>query len=1423
MNWHCVNIFQPLCFYSLCTATLFSTNRLVTTTADSGPNSLRQAIINTNAGASGDTITFTVSGTISLASPLPPVLQKNVTMDTNGNTITVNGGTSYSGLFIWPQSSASTFTLNNSTGGSFTATTASVGGGGNGGGGALGAGGGIFVGENNTVNIQGITFTNCLAKGGDASSGGAEWVPGSTINSAGGGGMSGGTGGSYTSLYYPKYTGVTSGPGGGGFASSGGNTNEHIGGAGGGGIFFSGGIPTPGNFTGGGGGSDLNGGGNGSVLTGGNGGTGTSGSQGSGGAVGQNGGSGSGSSGGGGGGDNGNGGNGGALLGGFGGGTSGLTNGGGGGGGVGGGGGGQNANGGKGGFGGGGGAAGLSFDADFGGSFFGGAGGDGGFGGGGGRGGLAGGNGGFGGGGGASTTFSGPSSGGFAGGSGGTGAPNMSGAGAALGGTIFISKGSSLKITDLLNISGSSIAAGTGGVQAPFAQALGQDIFIMSSGTMEFAHSNSLSITSIIDTDNGAGGGSTTIGGVIMSGSGILALQAANTYTGRTKCNGGTIQVSNDNNLGASSNPLDFNGGALEITTTGFSTSRSVTLNSSGGTINTDTNVIATFNTNIASSGSLTKTGNGTLVLKTNSYLGATNFNGGIVQISAPDNLGAGNLTFDGGTLELLTSFMTNTLSQNTTMNGGGGVFLTDTNVTATLSGTISGTGSLTKAGPGILILNGSNSYSGTLFNQGIVQISSPNNLGGNLVFNGGTVELLSSFSTNTISSLVALNPGGGVVQTDSSVVAILSGAISGNGSLTKEGLGTLILTGANNYLGGTTVEHGTLQGNTLGLQGTITLNNNSPLIFDQTTTGTFGGSIGGNGTVAKQNSGTVIVTGTNTYIGNTTVQAGTLTVNGVISPSMITVDSGATLAGNGVVADVIVNGTLSPGQSIGTLSGANFTLNPGSNYLVEFDNTTADLVASSQTVTINPGADLTIESLGANNPQVVYYTVITAAGGVIENSPFNLINNSPYQFVALYNPTEVLLVPLNPPNHFSGSGNAAGVADAYNQLISQHVPDDLIDITLILLFQTQAQNQESFLQMQPANFNGIALSQGNIAERIRQNFTWHLLNQNLSFCSDTKCHPQKNKNCNKAFWKNRSSSSMTTCKEIRHWHLWATPFLQHSHQNHRKRLKGYKDLSQGVTVGGDYQFEKQWILSAGFSYAHSSLDIIRGHAQATYETYAGTVASLWAHDSFFADASLSYLYSPAKVHRSMKFSASTPHFSSTARRKASFHQQSHEILGHFGGGYDFKINADPQRPLHLYPLVGIDYLYMRQAGYREHGAQSLDLKVYGKQYDMLRCEGGLGFGYTHCLSPFNFFLNLSAVYAGEFRFLGQKTKARFNAGAKNFTVKGLKPQNNLFCPAVALGIIPRDGKMNLTFFYQGELGAGFVQNAGEIELKINF
>jgi outer membrane autotransporter protein len=248
------------------------------------------------------------------------------------------------------------------------------------------------------------------------------------------------------------------------------------------------------------------------------------------------------------------------------------------------------------------------------------------------------------------------------------------------------------------------------------------------------------------------------------------------------------------------------------------------------------------------------------------------------------------------------------------TLNAGGGTFLADGGTTSTLSGAIGGVGSLSKIGAGTLILGGVNTYSGgTSLNGGTVAVNSDGNLGtGALTFDEGTLEALAAGGGITSSKGVTLDAGGGTFLADTGTTSTLSGAISGVGSFTKDGAGTLILSGVNTYSGATNVVAGTLEAgsttafssssafivtslldlhgfsNTIGSlsgNGTVTNNGAAPAVLtvaNDTTSTTFGGILeDGTGVLGltKTGTGTLILTGNNAYSGGTTISAGTLQI----------------------------------------------------------------------------------------------------------------------------------------------------------------------------------------------------------------------------------------------------------------------------------------------------------------------------------------------------------------------------------------------------------------------------------------------------------------------------------------------------------------------------------------------------------------
>ncbi len=229
-------------------------------------------------------------------------------------------------------------------------------------------------------------------------------------------------------------------------------------------------------------------------------------------------------------------------------------------------------------------------------------------------------------------------------------------------------------------------------------------------------------------------------------------------------------------------------------------------------------------------------------------------------------------------------------------------------------------------------------------------------------------------------------------VGTDDDASALFAARVdtvlSGSAGLRKSGKGTLILSGANSYDGGTSVNQGVLVGNsgTFGT-GAATIATDAQLVFDQQVDGSFGNGIEGTGTLIKDGAAKLILTGTNGFTGSTFVQAGNLQVDGDLGGSAVTVRSGATLSGNGKVKDTILlaGSRIAPGASIGTLELAGpFTQSTGSTYAVELNSTgQTDLINVTGTATIESGTTISVTKLDAGRLALgARYTVLSASGG---------------------------------------------------------------------------------------------------------------------------------------------------------------------------------------------------------------------------------------------------------------------------------------------------------------------------------------------------------------------------------------------------------------------------------------------------------
>ncbi|WP_411507238.1 autotransporter-associated beta strand repeat-containing protein, partial [Brucella anthropi] len=211
---------------------------------------------------------------------------------------------------------------------------------------------------------------------------------------------------------------------------------------------------------------------------------------------------------------------------------------------------------------------------------------------------------------------------------------------------------------------------------------------------------------------------------------------------------------------------------------------------------------------------------------------------------------------------------------------------------------------------------------------------------GGSIALNGGTIQ--AGKDDFAIGAALSLGMKGGIIDTDGRP-SFLSGKVSGTGTFTKSGLGTLTVSGANNYTGGTVFAGGvlsadaesrlgsgglTFDGGTLQVMGTnwtstaqtVTLAAGGGVfdIADVMNNFTVSQGVTGTGFLTKSGSGTLTLSGNNSYGGATSVSAGTLVLTGAnTGGGTTTIDAGAALhIGTGgtvgsLAGDIVNNGAL--------------------------------------------------------------------------------------------------------------------------------------------------------------------------------------------------------------------------------------------------------------------------------------------------------------------------------------------------------------------------------------------------------------------------------------------------------------------------------------------------------------------------------
>lgn len=890
--------------------------------------------------------------------------------------------------------------------------------------------------------------------------------------------------------------------------------------------------------------------------------------------------------------------------------------------------------------------------------------------------------------------------------------------------------------------------------------------------------SNAFTVAGGVDNNGNtltvAGSGTTTItgvvsdtGGLTKTGAGTLYLnQSANTYTGQTTIGQGTLQV---DKLAA--------GGS----------------NSSLGATAAGTAIVLGDGTN-----------SGTL-----EYLGTT---GDTCDRQITVTAGSA------GTIKASDAGFTDLTLSGAVNNAGSGLTFDITGGTLTESGAISGSGGVTKAGTGTLVLSGVNSYTGTTtVNAGTFALG-----GGSAIADTAAVSLANASgaalrldASETIGSLAGGGAAGGNVNlqantltaggdgTDTAFAGVLSGT---NGALVKQGAGTFTLTGTNTYTGTTTISAGTLQvgsGGTTGTLGTGDVTDNSALIFNRSDSFTVSNNISGSGTVAQNGSGTLTLSGTNSYTGTTTVNSGAL----------VTTNLSGDLALAGTGALNLGTDTLTIGGAHSYSQGSGTTLN----LTVDGVATFGHIVATGANATVNANSTINVTVGGTYVANGTTFKIVDGAGGANVNIPATITsNNFVIGFTGSVSNGDLILT-LNRSggdNAVTAGGNAneQAVWNTLQEIGQQGSTGDMLNVLNLLDGLGSAQELLNALaSMTPDMSSGSA----NASRNLTGVFLASVSNRLGAV---------------------RGGAGVATGDVLNGTGIWAQGLGSNLKQDARQGIEGYQANVFGTTVGADKLIGRHVRVGLAGGYGFSDVNSKQpGRPSDDINSFSGIIYGSFdsldlckarqkgrksrvavrnqGQSFWYVDGMLGFTQHNYESRREI--------WLGSIKRVAKADHYAQQYTTAFEAGHTFVFERT--RDLEITPFASLGYSYLYMNKYKERGADALDLSVRGKGYHLLEQGLGLKLAYPFIVKRAGTFVpSLKAAWLFDYITDRFQTEAAFAGGGPAFTTNGAKPARNGLLLGVEVAFLNK-GNMTLTGNYDLQLKDEFISNTYYGTARLDF
>ena len=424
------------------------------------------------------------------------------------------------------------------------------------------------------------------------------------------------------------------------------------------------------------------------------------------------------------------------------------------------------------------------------------------------------------------------------------------------------------------------------------------------------------------------------------------------------------------------------------------------------------------------------------------------------------------------------------------------------------------------------------------------------------------------------------------------------------------------------------------MRGTAITLAGDII--NNATIEFAQSVDDTYAGDISGTGGLVKTGAGTLFLTGTNSYTGTTTVTAGTLSVNGALHSS-VNVSSGATLRGSGSVGQVVAQGVVAPGNSIGTMTvTGDLTLAPGSVLEIEFDDAgNADRIVASGTVTLNGLLRLLPEPGSyAMNTQYLIIDAAAVAGTFADSEVVDETRLGGLRATVTIAADQVLLE-LTSASFGGGAGAGGGPVADYIDELRPAASGDLADVISELEVLPLENIDEALQSLSPQTIDAIPTVQaayGRVLtdvmerrlQRLRTESAGGALPSGLAFTpraptadnySTGSLAPRASASWEESLLSlSRMAEQPGSILEVGDTTetLWVQLVGEYGRRRDQETFLGYEYQLFGAISGYEHRLSPEWQVGANIAIGHSEVDFDRNRGSNDGMSYAGGVYLGW-------------------------------------------------------------------------------------------------------------------------------------------------------------------------------------------------------------------